>query len=85
MGVLGAQKNRLIETVLLSTDNICFGWRIIFSNAQLSGGLTMLLFLFSAEALTCSYPHAHYINAATEKFYEDMDEHDFDNKSDICA
>ena len=23
--VLGAQKNRLIETVLLSTHNICFG------------------------------------------------------------
>ena len=23
--VLGAQKNRLIETVLLSTNNICFG------------------------------------------------------------
>ena len=23
--VLGAQKNRLIETVLLSTQNICFG------------------------------------------------------------
>ena len=26
--VLGAQKNRLIETVLLSTQNICFGWEI---------------------------------------------------------
>ena len=26
--VLGAQKNRLIETVLLSTDNICFVWEI---------------------------------------------------------
>ena len=26
--VLGAQKNRLIETVLLSTHNICFGWGI---------------------------------------------------------
>ena len=26
--VLGAQKNRLIETVLLSTHNICFGWEI---------------------------------------------------------
>ena len=25
--VLGAQKNRLIETVLLSTHNICFGLR----------------------------------------------------------
>ena len=26
--VLGAQKNRLIETVLLSTHNICFVWEI---------------------------------------------------------
>ena len=26
--VLGAQKNRLIETVLLSTHNICFGWEL---------------------------------------------------------
>ena len=26
--VLGAQKNRLIETVLLSTHNICFDWEI---------------------------------------------------------
>ena len=26
--VLGAQKNRLIETVLLSTNNICLGWEI---------------------------------------------------------
>ena len=28
MYVLGAQNNRLIETVLLSTHNICFGWEI---------------------------------------------------------
>ena len=26
--VLGIQKNRLNETVLLSTQNICFGWEI---------------------------------------------------------
>ena len=26
--VMGAQKNRLNETVLLSTHNICFGWEI---------------------------------------------------------
>ena len=25
---MGAQKNRLIEMVLLSTNNICFGWKI---------------------------------------------------------
>ena len=38
----GAQKNRLNETVLLSTHNICFGReirKIIFSYALLSGGL----------------------------------------------
>ena len=29
--VLGAQKNRLNETVLLSTQNICFGWDMIKS------------------------------------------------------
>ena len=26
--VLDAQKNRLFETVLLTTHNICFGWEI---------------------------------------------------------
>ena len=26
--VLGTQRNRLTETVLLSTHNICFGWEI---------------------------------------------------------
>ena len=25
--MLGTQKNRLIETVLFSTYNICFGWK----------------------------------------------------------
>ena len=36
--VLGAQKNRLIETVLLSTHNICFGREKKFSYTLLSGG-----------------------------------------------
>ena len=39
---LGAQKNRLIETVLLCTQNICFGWEIrktIFKYTLLSGDL----------------------------------------------
>ena len=47
--VLGAQKNRLIEMVLLSTHNICFGLeirKIIFSYAHLSGGLLLLLNFF---------------------------------------
>ena len=40
--VLGAQKNRLIETVLLSTHNICSGWeirKISFNYTLLSRGL----------------------------------------------
>ena len=40
--VLGTQTNRLIETVLLSTHNICFGLeikKIGFQYALLSGGL----------------------------------------------
>ena len=40
--LMGAQKNRLIETVLLSTHNICFDWgiaKIIFKYTLLSGGL----------------------------------------------
>ena len=28
LAILGAQKNRLIETVLLSIHNVCFGWEI---------------------------------------------------------
>ena len=37
--VLGAQKNRLIEMVLLSTHNICFGLSI---NGLVTGGNTKL-------------------------------------------
>ena len=42
----GAQNNRLIEAVLLSTHNICIGWemkKIIFEYALLTGGLKLLL------------------------------------------
>ena len=44
--VLGAQNNRLIETVLLSTHNICFGLeirKINLSYTLLSGGLYLLV------------------------------------------
>ena len=42
---MGAQKNRLIETVLLSTHNICFGLEIkkllfFFWYTLLTNGLT---------------------------------------------
>ena len=39
---MGAQKNRLVETVLLSTHNICFGWeirKIFFCYALLTKGM----------------------------------------------
>ena len=42
--VYGAQKNRLIETLFLSTSNICFSWKIrklIFIFTPLSGGLAL--------------------------------------------
>ena len=41
----GAQKNRLIETVLLSTHNICFDEemrKMLFNYALLSGGMQYL-------------------------------------------
>ena len=44
---MGAQKNRLIETVLLSTHNICFGWEIrklVFCYAFLTKGLQCYVF-----------------------------------------
>ena len=44
--VLGAQKNRLREMVLLSTHNICFGWKmkkLYLINSFLSKGLCSLL------------------------------------------
>ena len=55
MYVLGAQKNHLIEIVLLSTHNICFGCRIrkiIFSYACLlktseGGGVGHFVFAFA--------------------------------------
>ena len=55
--VYGAQKNRLIETLLLSTRNICFSWKIrnlIFNFTLLSGGLAL-------SKLTCMLvlPNSH--------------------------
>ena len=52
---LGAQKNRLDETVLLSTHNICLGWeirKIIFSYTLLSGGLSEGYFLVYFTSFT---------------------------------
>ena len=44
---LGAQKNRLIETVLLSTHNIYFGWEIrkwFCDNTLLTRGIILIFF-----------------------------------------
>ena len=52
--VLDAQKNRLIETVLLSTHNICFCLeikKIVFQFALLSGGLENVLTLSAITKL----------------------------------
>ena len=48
--VLDAQKNHLIETILLSTQNICFGREIrklFFRYTLLSKGLNVLIFFGS--------------------------------------
>ena len=50
--LLGAQKNRLIETVLLSTHNICFGWEIrklFFWYALLTKGLVPYFYFFTSR------------------------------------
>ena len=52
---LGAQKNCLIETVLLSTHNICFGWEIrklFFWYALLTKGLDKAIFI--REQIQCN-------------------------------
>ena len=43
--VFGAQKNRLIEMVLLSTHNICFGWGIRKLNFRYAL-LTKVLYIY---------------------------------------
>ena len=51
---LDAQKNRLIETVLLSTHNMCYGWemrKIIFEYTLVSGGLISRTHQFSGLTL----------------------------------
>ena len=67
---MGAQKNRLIETVLLSTHNICFGWeikKIIFQYALLSGGLNYG-YLFSFVAGIGSIRNIHHHLFLTKRF-----------------
>ena len=54
---LGAQKNRLIETVLLSTHNICFGLEmrklILRSLVWRFNGL----FLFRCKEIGCAFEY----------------------------
>ena len=55
--VLGALKNRLIETTILSTLNICFGWeirKIIFSYTLLS--FVVLIELTATTLYILFYP-----------------------------
>ena len=58
--VLGAQKNRLIETVLLSTHSTSFGYiirKIIFQYTLLSGGLyiTISIHLTKVHEISTEY------------------------------
>ena len=56
--VLGAQKNRLIETGPLSTHNICFGWeikKIDFHYTLLSGALIKEYFWLSMVEVSNIY------------------------------
>ena len=55
--ILDAQKNRLIETVLLSTHNICLGWEIrklIFCYTLLTKVLLPKK-VHSCQSLYCSH------------------------------
>ena len=67
--VLGAQKNRLIETVLLSSQNICFGWEIrkfILFNTLLTRGMLLTLWV---------HHHVHHYH---EHYRADCCEHSVD-------
>ena len=53
---MSVQKNRLTETVLLSTHNICFGWEIrksIFWYALLTKGLFTRLHKLNDVEIYC--------------------------------
>ena len=66
--VFGAQKNRLIETVLLSTHNICFGSeirKIIF--AHLSGGLIVVNVQHSSPILITVTTHSNNRNSKSSR------------------
>ena len=81
---MGAQKNRLIETVLLSTYNISFCWeirKIIFSCALLSGACLMSsLFILEAKGtftflhvlVYMQFPRHILWNLNSFKFFVDL-------------
>ena len=79
--VLGAQKNRLIETVLLSTHNICFGWEIrtfIFWYTLLSKVLDEKRW----KKLIWQFPKLiakliKYVNAVTEMYTQKGKDYDW--------
>ena len=54
--VFGAQKSRLVETILLSTHNICFGWEIrifFYWFALLTKGLLTNYLIFFVFLILC--------------------------------
>ena len=60
--VLGAQKKRLINTVLLYTKNICFGCD--YGILHISSGFMNIFFYIclrcSKEAYICQYEYSEY-------------------------
>ena len=61
--VLGAEKNRLIEMVILSTHNICFGKeirKIIIKYKFLSGGIGIHMLIGVFSCLIWSSPRKPY-------------------------
>ena len=65
--VLGAQIDRLIETILLSTHNICFGGeirKIIFSHPLSSRGLILCVSFFQYIPLPVLYGVFLYMGVA---------------------
>ena len=62
---MGAQKNRLIEMVLLSTHNICLGWeikKIVFQYALLSGGLGSTMYLIKGVVKKIQAFYCFFVN-----------------------
>ena len=69
---MGVQKNRLIETVLLSTHNICFGWemsKLLFCYALLAKGLISIFRKLQSDLKTTKVEE---MRQQMEVFYQEI-------------